>query len=70
MFGGDCLPGKSDRLKKLHFKPHNMLPKKLCDLGNYKRKPKREQKLFKRQKGFVDFFRTLTPFSPWKGIRK
>lgn len=36
-----------------------MLLKMLCDLGNYKRKPKREQKLLKRQKGFVYIFQNI-----------
>lgn len=40
-----------------------MLLKMLCDLGNYKRKLKREQKLLKGRKGLLIFFRTLTLFS-------
>ena len=62
-FGGDYLPRKSDRLNKLHLKPHNMLPKKLCDLGNDKRKPKTEQKLLKRQKDVVDLLSRLEVFN-------
>lgn len=41
-----------------------MLPKKLCDLGNYKRKPKRKQTLLKRQKGFVHFFQNIDSAQP------
>lgn len=44
---------RKDSFNKLHY---NTLPKKLCDLGNYKRKEKREQKLLKRQKTFAAFF--------------
>lgn len=55
MFAGDRLSEDSDSFNNLYFKLHNMPPKKLCDLGSYKRKPKKEQKRLKRQKGFVDF---------------
>lgn len=44
---------RKDSFNKLHY---NTLPKKLRDLGNYKRKGKREQKLLKKQKTFAAFF--------------
>lgn len=40
-----------------------MLPKKLCDLGNDKKKLKTEQKLLKRQKDLVDLLSRLEVFN-------
>ena len=57
VFGGDCLVRKSDRFHKLCFKLHNVLPQKLCDLGNYKEITTGENRNdLKIQKGFVDFY--------------
>lgn len=67
MLSGDYLSGKGDRLNDLHLKSHNMLLKMLCDLENYKRKPKRKQKLLKRQKGFVDLFQNINSVQSLEG---
>lgn len=44
---------RKDSFNKLHY---NTLPKKLRDLGNYKRKGKREQKLLKKTENFCCIF--------------